>query len=57
MKKEFARILRRSFEARETGNYVIGAEFGKKEVENMLNDAKLFIKEARRLTKERLKKY
>lgn len=57
MKKKFARILRRSFESRETGNYVIGAEFGKKEVESMLNDAQLFIQEAERLTTERLKKY
>ncbi len=55
--KRYGVILRRLFEARETANCVLGAIFEREEIKEMIANAKLFLKEAEKLSKENLKKY
>lgn len=52
--KKYGKILRNAFEKRESSDYSIGAIFEKEEVENLLNDAKEFLKRAKIFVKKNI---
>ncbi|MDI6721858.1 MAG: HEPN domain-containing protein, partial [Candidatus Aenigmarchaeota archaeon] len=52
VEERLGKILRKSFELRETSDYKIGAIFGEEEVRNLLKSAEDFIKFAEKFVKK-----
>ncbi len=55
--REHGIALRRSFEARESGDYRVGIDFGESEVKELLIQVKLLVSECKKVATEQLKKY
>lgn len=52
--EKYAKVLRRAFELRETSDYVLGAVFGKEEVETLIREVEDFLNFAEKFVQERL---
>ncbi len=52
--EKYAQILRRAFELRETSDYVIGAVFGREEVDELIKNVSDFVEMAEKFVNERL---
>ena len=54
VERVYGKVLRKSFEARESSDYKIGAIFDKGEVKELISDAKKFIERAENFVKSRI---
>jgi len=55
--KEHGIALRRSFEARESGDYRVGIDFSESEVEELMAQVKVFVSDCGQAANQQLKKY
>jgi uncharacterized protein (UPF0332 family) len=54
VEERFGKILRKSYELRETSDYKIGVIFGEDEVKSLLKDAEDFVKFAEKFVNEKI---
>lgn len=54
VEKKYGRILRKSFETRETSNYKVGSVFEHEEVEDLYEEAEDFMKRAQEFVNEKI---